>query len=390
MNSSIMVKNIFLIASLAFLFGACHRHNVEIKGEIKEAEKQKVYLEQLNVDKSFIVDSTQTDRKGRFDFKFSVTEPTFYAIRVGKTESVVLLAEPDKTISLNGALDRLNQNYWVEGSEGSLWLKLLTFQLNQTKNTLDSLEKTYQDLPGEKAYDGQRETLAVEWDSVFNKQISFSRNFILQHAISPASYYALYQKIDNDHFVLSPDTEHQSYRIVASSMKAMYPESQYTKALLAHYDQINKNLQARKMRELIVNAENNLPPIKLPDIEGDSISLHSLRGKYILLDFCVLGTTESENYIRELKKIYQKYHPKGVEIYQVCLDPNKLLWEECVRRYGIKWICVRDAQALHSQVARTWNIQNVPANYIIDKKFDIVGKNLNGQRLEDRLNDILK
>lgn len=384
-----MIKNIFLAGLLGIFFGSCQNHNVEIKGEIKDASKHKVYLEQINVDKVLVIDSTDTDRKGRFSFKQSVTDPTFYTIRIGKDETVTLLAEPEKTIKIDGSLPQLHTNYWIEGSDGSLWIKLLTFQLNQTKNSLDSLQKAYVALPEEKQYDTQRQSLSAEWDSVLTKQIRFSRNFIIQHAISPASYYALYQKI-GDAFILTPETDLQSFKIVASSMKAMYPESQYTKALLAHYDQISKDLQNRKIREMILNSDNTLPAIKLPDSQGDSISLSSLRGKYILLDFTVLGTDEGESYIRSLQKIYNKFHAKGLEIYQVCLDPSKLLWEEYVKRYGIKWICVRDEEALQSRIAKMWNVQNVPANYIINKQYEIVGKNLSDKRLEDRLNDIIK
>lgn len=389
-NNTVMIKHIFGATIVIFLLASCQSHNVEIKGTIKEADKQKVYLEQLNVDKTVVSDSAKTNRKGEFSFKINVTEPTFYNIRVGQKEHITLLAEPDKKIELSGTYNNLSNNYWVEGSEGSQWIKLLNFQLNRTQRALDSLRKIYEALPDEKANLAQRTAIAAEWDSVFMKQFRFSKDFIIKHAVSPASYYALYQTIGKDNFILTPENDLQSYKIVASSMMAMYPESQYTKALLAHYEQIKKNIQAMKMRELIVNSENDLPAIDLPDINGTNISLKSLKGKFIILDFIVLGTPESQAHINELKTIYNKYRNKGVEIYQVCLDQNQLLWEEYVRLYDIKWKCVRDPQALKSYVASIWNVQSIPANYIIDPKFDIVGKNLYGQRLSDRLQDVLK
>ena len=72
-----------------------------------------------------------------------------------------------------------------------------------------------------------------------------------------------------------------------------------------------------------------------------------------------------------------------VEMYQDYIDGKKELRE-------INWICVWDPDGLKSRAAQMWNIQRVPANYIITPKFEIVGKNLAGQRLEDRLNDLLK
>lgn len=384
-----MFKNILFPVLAVVCFVSCKQYNTTIEGEIRDAGKQKVYLEQVNVDRILTTDSTRTDKKGKFSFGISVNEPIFYNLRVGN-ERITLLAEPDKKIVLNGALEGLGNNYWVEGSEGSLWIKLLNFQLNSTKTALDSLKKVYESLPETEAYASRRNAVAAEWDSVFLKQNRFSNDFILKHAVSPASYYALYQKIDDHTFVLTPESDLQAYKIVISSMTAMYPELQYTKALSNHYEQIRKNIQALKMRELIVNSENSLPEIELPDAGGKNISLSSLKGKYIILDFTILGTPESAAYIQELKGIYNKYRNKGVEIYQVCLDQNKLLWEEYVRRYDIKWKCVRDPQALRSNVALNWNIQTLPANYIINPQYDIAGKNLYGRRLDDRLQDIIK
>ena len=79
-----------------------------------------------------------------------------------------------------------------------------------------------------------------------------------------------------------------------------------------------------------------------------------------------------------------------MRIYQVCLDQNRLVWQRLVKQYNITWDCVWDADALQSRIARRWNIRTVPANFIINPKYEIVGKDLTGRRLEDRLNDLLK
>lgn len=385
------MKHFFFWGLALFVFASCSNKNtVKIKGEIKDADKQSVYLDRVDVDDILTVDSAELSGNGHFSFKTAVTEPTFYTLRFGKNEAITLLAEPEKEISVTGNFNKLSENYDVDGSEGSGWIKELSRQLRNTQNKLDSLRKSYAALPAENRFDAQRRELEAEWDSTLVKQVRFSRNFIIEHAVSPASYYALYQKIDNANFVLDPATDLQSYRIVATSMKALHPESQYTKALLSHHEQIVQQLKNQKIRNMIVNSDNNLPEIDLPNAKGDSIALSSLRGRYILLDFTVLGAEGSEAYIRTLKGIYNKFKGQGLEIYQVCLDPNKLLWEELVRRYDIKWICVRDNEGVRSPAAANWNIQNIPANYIINKKYEIAGKNLAGKRLEERLKDVIK
>ncbi len=384
-----MTKNILSALFVLFTLSACtNKNNVKITGEIKEAGKQKVYLEQLNVDNAVVIDSTESDKNGKFSFKTAVTLPTFFNVKVGPKEFVTFIAEPEDHIEISGTYKGLSSNYWVDGSEHSLWIKLLNFQLNNTQTVMDSLKKKYAALPAEQTT--ERQEVSVAWDSIINKQINFSKDFILKHAISPASYYALYQKFDNQNFILTPETDLHSYKVVASSLKAMYPESQYTKAILKHLDEINKEIQNHKIRQLIVNSESSLPEIRLTNIKGDTVALSSLKGKYIILDFTVLNVKDGDTYTNNLKRVYNKYKNRGVQIYQVCLDPNKLAWEKLVKQFGIDWICVWDPQGLQSRVAQMWNVQSVPANYIINPKSEIVGKNLTGRRLEERLNDLLK
>lgn len=385
-----MIKKLIYPFAFFVVLSACSKTNVTINGNIKNAGKQTVYLEQLNVNQSVLIDSTQSDPNGKFRFKLMVEQPTFFNIKFGNNENVTFIASADENIEISGQLDGLSQNYWVDGSENSLWIKLLQFQLNNTKTAMDSLKRAFNALPQDKEHESTRQQIFVSWDSIINKQINFSKEFILKHAVSPASYYALYQKFDNENFILTPEENLHSFKVVATSLKAMYPESQYTQAIMNHLEQISKGIRNENLRQLIASTESSLPEINLPDIQGDSIALNSLKGKYILLDFAVLNTKESESYIKDLKKIYNTFRRRNVEIYQVCLDGNRLAWEKLVKQSGIDWKCVFDPDGLKSRAARSWNVQSIPANYIISPQFEIVGKNLFGQRLEDRLNDLLK
>lgn len=385
-----MKPTLFLSLLLLTLIACNHKDTFRIKGEIKDAPNQSVYLQQIDVDRISVIDSTKTNRNGKFSFKVKVQEPTFYNLQFGNNQSITLLGEPETEANITGSASNLSRTYEISGSENSALIKLLNNRLAQTQQTMDSLRKAYTAVPADPSYDPQRIAIQNEWNSVIEQQTKFSRNFIIKHAVSPVAYYALYQKLDPDNFVLMPDTDLQSYRIVISSMQAIRPESQYTKALSAHYEQIMKQKKNQTIRTLIENSENNLPEINLPDVKGDSIRLSQLRGKYILLDFTVLGAKESAAHIKQLKDIYQKYRNKGLEIYQVCLDPNQLQWEELVRQFDIKWKCVRDGAGTQSQVVAIWNVQSIPFNYIINKEYEIAGKNLFGSRLDDRLKVVVK
>lgn len=375
-----------------FLFAACsEKTNVEIYGTIKDAGNSTVYLDQNDVNAQRTIDSAKIDKKGSFKFKTNITQPTFYTLRFPNEEQIVVIASPDEKLEISGNLKDLSDNYWVDGTtDNSLWIKLLTFQLNRTKTITDSVKQAYQALPKGKEYDQQRQEYTKAWEEAINKQINFTRDFILKHAVSPAAYYALYQQIDNNLYVMDEIEDLHYFKVVASSMSAMYPESQYTKAIMNHLDKIYDAIRNQQLVNVINNSEQSLPNIKLPNVKNDTLSLLPIKNKLVVLDFNLITAPESKEQIEQMKAIYNRFKKQGVEIYQVCLDNNKLQWEEAIRQYGITWQCVWDANALRSRSAAIWNVKNIPANYIINQDMEIVGKNLYGNRLADRLNDLLQ
>ena len=385
------MRKILLLGLLVVLIASCtEKTNVEITGAIKDAANTKVYLEQIDVSSRKTIDSTKINKNGEFKFKLNIELPTFYSLKFSNNEQVTLIASPDEILEISGTLNDIKNNYWVDGSENSLWIKLLNFQITRTITLTDSLKRSYQALPQGTEYDTQRQVYAKAWEEAINKQISFTRDFIIKHATSPASYYALYQKIDDNIGVMDEFEDLHYFKVVASSLTALYPESQFTKAIMNHLKQISQAIRNQQLAAVINNTEGSLPDINLPDVNGKDISLNSLKSKLIVLDFGLITAKESQEYIDQMKSVYNKFKNRGVEIYMVCLDKNKFLWEDVIKTNKINWICVWDQGALQSRAASTWNVKSVPANYIINQKKEIVGKNLYGSRLEDRLNDLLK
>ncbi|MGL5682718.1 MAG: redoxin domain-containing protein [Marinifilaceae bacterium] len=379
-----------LLLLTLFIYSCKNEDRILISGTIEHADKQMVYLEQISVDKITVIDSTKTSKKGEFKFKTRSEYPTFYNLRFAKGGSLTIVGAPQDDIVITGKQPGLSTNYWVDGSESSLWIKVLNFQLQNTNNAVDSLQRAFNALPQTVDANPQRIKIAGALDSVVDKQIKFSKNFIVDHATSLAAYYALYQKFTGGTYILQPTTDLHSYKVVASSLKALYPDSPYTIAILKNLEDINKQIRNQKFQDLIQQSENNLPDIALPNVNGDTISLSSLRGKYILLDFTTLSAPASKAYIEEMKSVYKKFNSKGLNIYMVCLDADYTDWKERVKEYGINWTVVCETAVNSSRALMGWNVKSIPANYIINKDYEIVGKDLTGRRLEERLTDIVK
>ena len=136
---------------------------------------------------------------------------------------------------------------------------------------------------------------------------------------------------------------------------------------------------------------NKAPEIKLPNLKGDTIALSSLKGKLVLIDFWGTWCSPCVEEQSELSKLYTKYkqltytNGKGFEIYGVSLDSKKTNWENFVTKNKINWIQVSDLKFWRSPVAKTYNIQGLPFNVLIDGNGIIVAKNLHGADLEKEI-----
>jgi len=375
---------IFLTA--AIIAGCTGENNVTIKGIFSEGREGIVYLDQSEVDRSTVTDSAEINR-GRFKFTAEITGPEFFQVRLENGEFIGLLAMPGEDISIEFGKSPLAMNYSLSGSPGSEEIRMLDQQLFTTRTRLDSVRNVYEAItPEELALRGTE--LEKAFVEIVDAQRKFNIKFIIENISSMASIQALYQRIDENTYVLYQPRDLQYLKIVSDSLSVKYPVSKHVRALKENVTSELNRMYIDRMASLAAQLPATSTTPLLPDTQDRMVSISSLKGKYVLVSFWSTTSQECINELPALKAIYSAYHGKGLEIYQVSLDPDVERWKNVVKFEELPWISVREQDPANPAYARLMNITSVPSNLLYDPEGNVVNSNLFGRNLQIRMDQI--
>ena len=130
---------------------------------------------------------------------------------------------------------------------------------------------------------------------------------------------------------------------------------------------------------------------RLVTLKGDSVSLSDYVGKhkYVMVDFWASWCGPCMREMPNVKAAYAKYKKRGLEIVGISLDRDKAAWEGAVKRVGITWPQMTDYTAQGSKAASAYGVQYIPYIVIFDKKGNIVAKNLHGDDMLQKLEELM-
>ena len=384
------MKNLWLTAVVLLIVQACGSNTNEfsIEGNLSNPTGEKIYLVELTTDGTQKIDSVKVGEDGQFRFSGYTTVAKFFLVRTGPRNSLTLVVEPGDEIKLSGNMDNLGEEYQVKGSEGSREIMKLRRRMEQTISSLDSLGKIYQENKDQENMQTLRSRLNSSSQKIIDRQKTYTKDFIDRNIHSLASLMALYQQIGPRTFVLNPREDFKYYEKVDSALMANYPNSEPVKSLHSQVEEIRKKMEEEQASQARLAIGNQAPEITLPNPQGDTVQLSELRGNYVLLDFwaswCKPCRVENPN----LVKAYKRYSDQDFEIYQVSLDKQRQAWIDAIEKDNLDWYHVSDLQFWNSKAAQKYNIRSIPANFLLNKQGEIIDKNLRGDDLQARLNEL--
>ncbi|HQL45660.1 MAG: TlpA disulfide reductase family protein [Bacteroidales bacterium] len=375
-----------VLLAVSLLAGCNNENKVVIKGSFTVPAEGVVYLDQSEVDRNIRVDSAMIKR-GQFKFVTEVTGPEFYQLRFTGNEFVALLVMPGENISLEIGKTPVAMNYTVQGSPGSADIRMLDQQLLVTKTRLDSISNIYNSLSANDM-DIRGAELQKAYTEVVDAQRKFNIKFVVENISSMSSIQALYQRIDENTYVLYQPRDLQYLKIVSDSLSVRYPVSRHVRALKENVTTELNQMYIDRISSIAMQMPETSSSPELPDINGKMVSVASLKGKYVLVSFWSTTSEESMNQLPVLRSIYNDYHRKGLEIYQISLDPDAERWKNVVRYEEIPWISVREPDPENPVYARLMNITSLPSNLLYDPQGNIINTNLTGRNLLIRMDQL--
>jgi peroxiredoxin len=373
------------------IFSACKPTHFEIKGNISNADGETLILEKLELDRNIVMDTLVLGKSGRFSFDGDQLEvPSFFRLSLSPNNFITLLIDSTEQLKVTADGSHLEDSYRLEGSLESKKIQILNQRLKTLRGSVDSLLTLYQSLQSKKELDRKKE-IGQELLASLEEHKQFIGTFVMDNPRSFASYYALFQRLSDNTLVLNVmDKKEQVYfAAIATSLNLLYPESPRVKQLYNYVLSAKAEQQRSKVTALLESSvAESIPEIREKTVDGEEVALSSLKGKVVLLSFWASWDKGSVADNQELKKIYGDFHKKGFEVYQVSLDRSKVLWENAIVSNELPWINVSDLQYTDSYPARIYNIKQLPANYLISREGEIIGKNLFGNLLREKLDEL--
>lgn len=366
-----MKYTVIALLSFCLILGCTEgERGVRIEGKLKNPiAGATIQLQEYGDSGIEIRDSTVVDDGGNFVIYADITETTFLRVNIANRQFVNLILKGDEgSVSIEADGTSTNARTAVQGSPDtdlmekmdSAALKrqsdiqLLTQESRQARSTGDV--KTLNDIN-------------EQWMYLAAKHNKNMRGLIWESLPSLAALYGV-NYIDVEVEYTFADSLVQFY---AQSL----PDHPFTKELAAKVSGISR-----------VSIGADAPEISLPSTDGEVISLSSLRGKYVLIDFWAAWCRPCRMENPNVRRLYSRYKNENFEIYAVSLDRTKEAWLKAIEDDQLPWIHVSDLKYFNSAGARAYNVSAIPATYLIGPDGKIVAKGLRGPSLQAKLAEL--
>lgn len=375
------MKKFLLSLSVIIGLAACNGKpdgyvlNGTLSGDIENGTQ--VFLRKINEsNQPYDVDTT-TVENGKFTFSGPADSPDLIYLFIDKVQGYTPLVAEKGTIELIAQKDSLNFAKVKGTLQNDIFYKYLD-RSKELSNQAISIQKDLQQatMAGNEA---TVNSLRDEFSELQEEYENFELDFIKNNPNGLISAL-LIEKALGTRQVGSEEAQ-KMYDALSAEIKETAPAKKILEALNA------SKAQEEKEKNTAIGAV--APDFSGPTPDGGQISLKEAMGKVTIIDFwaawCKPCRVENPNVV----KVYNKYHDKGLNIIGVSLDRKEEDWKKAIADDKLSWHHISSLDYFDDAIAKLYNVEAIPATFILDANGVIIAKNLRGPALEEKIAELL-
>lgn len=367
-----MKKFLFIPIVLLALLSSCTSSSSIDINMYGGKDSTAIVVSKLAVNKLKAVDTLYL-KKGHADISLKVNEnsPEFIYLESenGKRVSVLLSKGENVSVELDSNGELLN----IQGSPESLLLQEVEAAQQTFRMAFDSLSVALNNAV-ELGDQAARTRINKELGAMYVAYKQKAIKYIYAHPKSMTLIPVIFHNVAENLPLFSEYSDAILFERVYDSLRTKFSGSPYLVSLMS---EIEKRKNLLQMETFLSNAERtDFPEIILPDVNSQQQHLSALQGNVILLSFWDPQNDGMKLYNNDLIPIYEKYHSKGFQIYQVAITSDKTDWAIYLKGKPLPWISVCDIANDNSYAAAVYNVSELPSLFLIAKDGTIVSKNI--------------
>ena len=345
------------------------KNNFSIKGTFNGDENSKLYLIQY-VDGNKIICDSKNTKEGNFTLNGYVDfVEMFYITIEGKKSNTPIFVEPSE-ISIKMTIDTAEKvEAVISGSSAQKNYDSFNKQMDGFKEIDKNIYKIYKE--AKEAKDEQKLNYT---DSLFNKNDEAIKEFLVSYAYNNnknvVSIYIIYSN---------------SYRFNLKTLDSITSNFDKSIHVSTYYNKLVGRVKVLKR----VDIGQPIVDFTLNDTSGNPITLSSLKGKYLLMDFwaswCSPCIRENPNIVA----VYNDYKDKGFDIIGISFDKDVEKWKKAIIDGSLAWTQVSDLKRWNCEAGKLYGVRSIPHSVLVNPDGIIIAKNLRGEKLREKISELL-